>query len=73
MCRVALLFSFKTIYESKTTTAEADVVDGLIIFTNSKPVSEYTIIGNVRTAAVSYNDEDYIMDRDNIIEKCKKT
>ena len=48
---IALLFSFKTIYESKTTTAEADIVEGLVIFTNSKPVNEYTVIGNVRTAA----------------------
>ena len=66
-------FSFKVLHEIRNTTAEAIVQDSLVIFTDAKPLKDYTVIGNVRLAKYSYNDDSYIMGKEALIEKCKKT
>lgn len=57
---IVSLFSFKLIYEPKKSTAEVETVQGVYVFTTSKPVKEYEYLGNVQCGAVvmSKNYED---------------
>ena len=70
---IALLVSFKSLHEQKKSIAEVETIDGLLIFTDAKPVNAYEVIGNLRTAGISYSDDSYIQGRNHLIEKCKKT
>lgn len=70
---IALAFSFKTIYDLKTTAAEVNIYDGLAIFMDCEPTTAYQEIGEVRLAKISYKGDSYFEGRSTIIEKCKKT
>lgn len=70
---IALGFSFKTIYDLKITSAEVNTHEGLAIFMDCEPVSEYEIIGEVKLAKISYKGDTYTEGRSTLIEKCKKT
>ena len=57
-------------YEPKKATAEVEQMQGLYIFTDSKPVLEYEYLGTVK-AAISM-DGQYQGVRDKLIKKAKK-
>lgn len=57
-------------YEPKKATGEVDQMQGLYIFTDSKPVLEYEYLGTVK-AAFAW-DSQYQGVRDNLIKKAKK-
>ncbi len=73
-CAVSIfgMLAFSGVIELTDTSAKARVVDGIIIYSDSEPLKEYQVIGNVRTAIQSYQDETYIDGRNALIEKCKK-
>lgn len=65
-------FTVKTAYDLKKSTAEVDQVEGVYIFTDSRPASEYEYVGTVQTGAISMGDSQYIGVRDRLIKKAKK-
>lgn len=65
------LFSFKMMYEPKKNTAEVDQVQGIYVFTDSKPISEYDYIGSVKSG-MSFSGSQYSDIRDKLIKKMKK-
>lgn len=68
---IVSLFSFKMVYDSKKSTAEAQQIQGIYIFTDSKPVSEYDYKGSVKIK-MSFSGAQYSDIRDKFIEKMKK-
>jgi len=67
---VLLLSSFKVAYDIKTNTAEVETVQGLHIFYRSKPVSEYTYLGNYEVKLIWDSKPDLLFDK--IIRKVKE-
>lgn len=67
----AILFSFTVLeYQIKPSTAEATQVQGLYIFTDCKPISDYEYLGTVSISvsmSSQYNDV-----RNSLIKKAKK-
>ncbi len=61
----ALSFS---VYQTKMISAYVNQVDGIYIFIDSKPVQEYTVLGEVKSAI----NDDYEGYRDDLINKAKK-
>jgi len=57
-------------YEPKKATAEVEQMQGLYIFTDSKPVLPYEYLGTVKTSIVM--DTQYQGVRDKLIKKAKK-
>lgn len=54
---VIVTFSaFKTIYDLRKNSAEVDQVQGVYIFSNSKPVSEFEYLGKVKGPAVASSE-----------------
>ena len=65
------LVSFTLInYEPKKSTAEVEQMQGVYIFTDSKPVSEYEYLGTVKSTFGW--DSQYRGVRDRLIKKAKK-
>ncbi len=69
-----LLFAFTSIkFEATKGTAEVNQIQGLYIFTDSKPVKEYEYLGTVKTSSVvSVGSTQYQPVRDKMIKKLKK-
>ena len=59
-----------TSYEPTKATGEVEQMQGLYIFTDSKPVSEYEYLGTVKTTFAV--DVQYVGTRDKMIRKAKK-
>jgi predicted metal-dependent RNase len=68
---ITTLFAFKIQnYEFKKATAEVDKIQGLCIFTDSKPLLKYKYLGTVKiTFAI---DTQYQKLRNQLIKKAKK-
>jgi hypothetical protein len=67
------LLSFKLIDENQDTskaTAEVSIIDGVFIFTDSKPLCQYDELGVVEL--YFSGDTQYQSVRDNLIKKAKK-
>jgi len=69
---IALLFSFKVIVDLKDTSAEVNKVRGMAIFTDSTPMHEHEIIGEVAISDLTLKSHDYDVSRDNLISKARK-
>lgn len=67
---IALLFSFKTVYDLKNSTSDVQQIDGIYVFAYSQPQTAHKIIGKVKPGL--YKDSYWLM-VDNIIKKTKKT
>lgn len=63
-------FIVKNIYEVKKSTAEVSQVQGLYIFTDSTPVSEYEYLGTVN-ASIGMSGQ-YTDVKNSLIKKTKK-
>ncbi len=59
-------------YDVKKGTAEVEQYQGLYVFTDSKPVSEYEYLGTVKLTFRIGNSGQYQSVRDVMIKKCKK-
>jgi hypothetical protein len=57
-------------YEAKKNTAEVEQYQGVFVFTDSKPVSEYDFLGSVK-GGISLSGQ-YSSVRDNLIKRAKK-
>jgi hypothetical protein len=57
-------------YEAKKNTGEAEQLEGLYVFVDSKPVSEYDFLGSV-TAGLTLSQQ-YTSRRDNLVKNAKK-
>jgi hypothetical protein len=62
--------AMRSYYEVKKNTAEVEQFQGLFVFTDSKPVSEYQYLGSVKIV-LKLNGE-YQAIRDKLIKNCKK-
>ena len=56
-------------YVVNKSTAEVDKLDGVMIFTNCQPVSEYTLLGTVK---VGFGGPEYEGVRDELMKKARK-
>lgn len=70
-CLVVACLSFKTVYDTKNSTAEVEQIDGYLIFTDCKPVKDYEFLGTVKSG-VTLGSEQYQGVRDRLIKKIKK-
>ena len=70
---VVLLSATVYSYEIRKSTAEAEQIEGLYVFVDSKPVSEYTYLGTVKGAGVgaSFNPQ-YNTIRNAMLKKVRK-
>lgn len=68
---ILISFTFSSTYESKNSTAEVELVRGIYIFVDSKPVKEYEVLGTVKLAIVR-SGPDYEAIRDHLLKKIKK-
>jgi hypothetical protein len=66
----SLLAFDDTAYEPTKATSEVEQMQGLYIFTDSKPVLEYEYLGTVKTTFAV--DVQYVGTRDKMIRKAKK-
>jgi|GEM_PF-1576857 len=69
---IALTFSFKTIFEPSQTTAEVNRVRGIAIFTDSKPLQPFEVIGTVKIPNMTMKDHVYYVCRDEMVMKAKE-
>ena len=59
-------------YEVKKSTAEAEQLQGIYIFTDSKPVKEYEYLGTVKRNTLGFGGAQYTDVRDGLIKRCKE-
>jgi hypothetical protein len=73
MSALALLcmFSFKMMYDVRSQTAEVNQLEGIYIFTDSKPIKEYEVLGSIKVG-FAMGSEKYAACRDRLISKAKK-
>lgn len=70
---VLSLFAFTSIkLSSEKATAEANQVQGIFIFTDSKPTAEYEYLGTVSTATIVWKTRGYEDIRETLLKKLKK-
>lgn len=63
--------SFTAVYIIKPNTAEVSQIEGLYVFTDSKPVAEYEYLGTVKNN-LSLRGSQYTSIRNKLISKAKK-
>src|SRR5262245_29918473 len=62
----------KPAYDSKNSTAEVNQIEGLLIFTDSKPVKEYEYLGTVKSnGTMGLGNPQYEGVRGRLIKKVK--
>jgi hypothetical protein len=66
---VFALIAFRVPHD--TNKAEVNQVQGIFIFTDSKPVADYTYLGTIKSSFVSLNPQ-YTNIRDRLISKLKE-
>lgn len=69
------LLGFNTIkfnYEVRKNTAEVNKIEGLYIFTDSEPVSDYEYLGTVKTNIFQTSNSQYEGVREGLIKQVKK-
>lgn len=67
---VTILLSFKSaIFTPSASTAEVNIVEGLYVFTDSKPVMPYDSIGIIEIGFIT--DTQYESIRNNLIKRAK--
>lgn len=69
-----MLFGFTiiTTYEANNSTAEVEQMQGLYIFSDSKPVKEYEYLGSVKSNTGGFGSPQYTGVRDRLIKNAKK-
>jgi hypothetical protein len=67
-----IAFTSDKTQEVKKSTAEVDQVQGLYIFTDSKPLYEYEYLGSVKNGVRIVGSSQYQPVRDGLIKKIKK-
>lgn len=65
------LVSFKSSYEPGKKTADVNTYEGVYIFTDSKPVKEYTYLGTVKSVG-AFSSGQYEQVRNKLIKLAKK-
>jgi hypothetical protein len=68
---VALGYSFKTIHDLKKSSAEVNEVAGIYIFSDSKPLMEYEVIGEVGLAFATTQSPAHSNLREVFVKKLK--
>jgi hypothetical protein len=69
---ICAFFAFKSVkYDLRSNTAEVEQLEGLYIFTDSKPVKEYDFIGSEKVS-FTLGSEQYGAIRNKLIKKVKK-
>ena len=69
----ATAFTVAKTFEPTNATATVNQVQGVYIFSDSKPVMEYTYLGTVKTSnAAGFVKEDYGSNRDRLLKNLKK-
>lgn len=67
------LFAFKTIrYDARLNTAEVEQMQGIYLFSDSKPVREYEYLGSEKINFNLFGSGKYDDVRDKLIKKIKK-
>lgn len=67
------LIAFKVAtYEAKPSTSEVNRIEGLLIFTDSKPVLEYEYLGTVKSNTGGFGNPQYEGVRNRLINNVKK-
>lgn len=64
-------FGYKYTYEVNNSTADVERIEGLYIFTDSKPVKEHEYLGTV-DYKVGWGGTQYTQVRDKLIKRAKK-
>lgn len=79
MKKITLLFTglivlsfLSFISYSNKAASEASAINGIYIFTDSKPLAEYEVIGEVKIGFGSFNNSTYAEARNRLIELCKR-
>jgi len=72
MAITALVAFTGSFYEVKNATAEANMIEGLIIFTDCKPVKEYEYLGTVKSNTGGFGNAQYEGVRNRLIKAAKK-
>lgn len=67
-----IAFSSERPQELKNSTAEVNQVEGLLIFTDCKPVKEYEYLGTVKSNTGGFGNLQYEGVRNRLIKKVKK-
>lgn len=67
------IFAFTSInYQSKKSLAEVEQYQGIHVFSDSKPTSEYEYLGTVKRNTGGFGSSQYADVRDGLIKKAKK-
>lgn len=66
-----IVFSSYKTQEVKNSTAEVNQVEGLLIFTDCKPVKEYEYLGTVKSNTGGFGNAQYEGVRNRLIKKVK--
>ena len=66
-----IAFSSDKTQEVKNSTAEVNQVEGLLIFTDCKPVKEYEYLGTVKSSTGGFGNSQYEGVRNRLIKKVK--
>ena len=64
-------YSFKEYDITNNSTATVNQIDGLYIFTDSKPLSKYEVLGEVKLSFASTNNGSYKDAKNRLIEMCR--
>ena len=67
---LTMMFAFATTYQPKENTAEVEQMEGLYIFTDSKPVMDYEYLGTLK-ASIGFSSQ-YQSVRNKLVKKAKK-
>lgn len=69
---LTLLLAFTSLnYEVRKSTAEVDMINGFYVFSDSKPVSEFTFLGSIKGTDWEMNPQ-YTNIRDGILKRARK-
>ena len=67
------VFAFSSVnYQLKKSTAEVEQYQGVYVFSDSKPTSEYEYLGTVKRNTGGFGSSQYADVRDGLIKKAKK-
>lgn len=69
---IAMTISFTSILDPTETTAEVNRIRGIAIFTDSKPVKDFEVIGTVKIPNMTMKDHVYYVCRDELVVKAKE-
>ncbi|MBI49148.1 MAG: hypothetical protein CL850_02535 [Crocinitomicaceae bacterium] len=65
-------FTYSAVYDIKNNTSEVNQFEGLLIFTDSKPVKSYEYLGTVKSNTGGFGGSQYEDVRKRLIKNAKK-